>query len=117
MAKQATTIKKPKAQAQTVDTEEAKKYETVPQRIKVVTKGYKYYSPLQVLITFELEKRNKALKLVNKTGQSFTAIVNDALDLLLHCKGLVSENDVKPYVLDIIKQIYKPTKTKNTKQK
>lgn len=113
---QATTFKKQKAQAQTVDTLEAKKYETVPQKLKVAVKGYKYYQPIQVLIAFELERRNKAMKLVNKTGKSFTAIINDALDLMLYTKGIIKEEEVSEYVSDIIKVIYKPSK-KITKKK
>lgn len=113
---QATTIKKQKAQAQTVDTLEAKKYETVPQKLTVAVKGYKYYQPMQVLITFELAKRNKAMKLVNKTGKSYTAIINDALDLLLFTKGMIKEEELSEYVSDIAKVIYKPIK-KSTKKK
>lgn len=113
---QATTIKKQKAQPITVDSIEANKYETSPVKQPHLLKKNKYYQPIAVLIQFELSKREKAFKIVNREEKSYTTVVNDALDLLLFCRGLIKEDDVvSEEIRNIIKGIYKPNKPKNKK--
>lgn len=126
---QATTKKLQKAQAVTVDSEEGKKYETVPVKLNNVRmlKGYKYYSPVNVLITFESDKRMKGLKMINKealkndgVSQSFTAIVNNGFDLMLYMSNAIKYeemNDSSKKILDNFVKNYKPIKQKSKKQK
>lgn len=45
--------------------------------------GKRYKNPVKILIAFEYNDHVRALKLMNKTGQSFTAVVNDGLSQLL----------------------------------
>jgi len=124
MAKQATTKKLTKAQPQTVDSLEAKKYETTPFKTAVkLSKGYKYDSPISKLITFEGSKNEKVLKMNHRRAlkndgeaQSFTAVINDALDLLLFMRGLLKVEEVSAEALIILKN-YKPNKLNKTKQK
>lgn len=116
---QATTKKKVKAQAITVDSVEAEKFDTTPAKIKHgnLMRGYKYEQPIDVLIRFELSKRKKAFSLMNKHDASYTAIINDALDLLLYVTNKLPEDQIKAqYVRDLIKGMYKPTKIKKKTQ-
>lgn len=121
----ATTKKRQKAQPITVDSEEAKKYETTAVNFNNVRmlKGYKYYSPVSVLIAFESEKRIKALKMINKNAlkndgvsQSFTAVVNDGLDINLFLNGVIKFDDLTESAKKSL-QNYKLLKQKTTKQK
>lgn len=45
--------------------------------------GKRYKNPVKILIAFEYNDHVRALKLMNKTGQSFTSLVNDGLQQLL----------------------------------
>lgn len=122
----ATKNKLVKNSVTTFDNEENKKYETKPVILDNVRtlKGYKYYNPIGVLIQFEKDKRDKVLKHINKIAlnndgkaPSYTAVINDALDIYLYAKGLIKLDDVSPDALLICNAIFKPTKNKNKKQK
>lgn len=121
----ATTKKKMKAQPETVDTLEAKKYETTPVKLDNVRmlKGYKYLNPISRLISFESDKHRKTLKMINKrasngVSQSFTAICNDGLDLILYLRGQIKREEVSDTVLELLNHSYiKNLKPNNKKQK
>lgn len=46
-------------------------------------KGYTYKNPIKILMRFEVDDHQRGIKLMNKTGQSFTKIVNLALKAYL----------------------------------
>lgn len=116
---QATKIKLQKAQPTRSDSIEFEVRQSKIMTAPKLKRGYKYRDSINVLITFEGEKREKAFKVMNNENKSYTAVINDSLDLLLYCRGLITFNDILSEEIRslIFEKNYKPLKHKKTKQK